>query len=169
MTYQIISDEMVQAFAVAADMGDGKFASNNPHLQRALDSSKARIAAGLRAAFELRDHVSPGVAMIAAERRRQVDEEGWTPEHDDTHSQGEMARAASCYALGTDRETRMVADPEFPNMPVMSNRITWPWSLDWWKPKDRLRNLAHAGALIAAEIERHLRAEARRPSSGEGV
>lgn len=27
-------------------------------------------------------------------------------------------------------------------------------SRDWWKPKDRRRNLVKAGALIVAEIER---------------
>jgi hypothetical protein len=30
----------------------------------------------------------------------------------------------------------------------------WPWSFEWWKPKDRIRNLVRAGALIAAEIDR---------------
>ncbi|HHG5409119.1 TPA: hypothetical protein ACPWMT_005896, partial [Pseudomonas aeruginosa] len=36
---------------------------------------------------------------VQAERRRQVEAEGWTPEHDDGHSHGQMARAAACYAL----------------------------------------------------------------------
>ncbi|MCT5529908.1 hypothetical protein LZL70_30340, partial [Pseudomonas aeruginosa] len=36
---------------------------------------------------------------VQAERRRQVEAEGWTPEHDDEHSHGQMARAAACYAL----------------------------------------------------------------------
>jgi hypothetical protein len=42
--------------------------------------------------------VSEGVNRIAAERQRQVDDEGWTPEHDDTHTQGELAGMASWYA-----------------------------------------------------------------------
>lgn len=36
---------------------------------------------------------------VQAERRRQVEAEGWTPEHDDEHSHGQIARAAACYAL----------------------------------------------------------------------
>ncbi|WP_253187347.1 hypothetical protein [Pseudomonas aeruginosa] len=34
---------------------------------------------------------------VQAERKRQVEVEGWTPEHDDAHSHGQMARAAACY------------------------------------------------------------------------
>jgi hypothetical protein len=30
----------------------------------------------------------------------------------------------------------------------------WPWDESWWKPGDRIRELAKAGALIAAEIDR---------------
>jgi hypothetical protein len=37
----------------------------------------------------------------------------------------------------------------------------WPWSVQWWKPKDRRRDLVRAGALIVAEIERLDRAAAR--------
>jgi hypothetical protein len=33
--------------------------------------------------------------------------------------------------------------------------IYWPWDQEWWKPSDDpIRNLAKAGALIAAEIDR---------------
>lgn len=37
---------------------------------------------------------------IAAERRRQIAVEGWTPEHDDGHADGEIAEAAACYCIG---------------------------------------------------------------------
>ncbi len=40
-----------------------------------------------------------GAEMIAAERERQVSEEGWTAEHDDEHIMGELAAGAACYAL----------------------------------------------------------------------
>ena len=36
---------------------------------------------------------------IALERRRQIEQEGWTAEHDDAHSKCEMAIAAAGYAL----------------------------------------------------------------------
>lgn len=39
-----------------------------------------------------------GVELIAAERRRQVEKEGWTPEHDESHPRGELAQAGRAYA-----------------------------------------------------------------------
>ena len=39
-----------------------------------------------------------GVELIAGERERQVSEEGWTAEHDDSHIRGELAMAGACYA-----------------------------------------------------------------------
>ena len=35
------------------------------------------------------------LSEIEAERRRQVLDDGWTPEHDDRHIQGALARAAA--------------------------------------------------------------------------
>ncbi len=81
-----------------------------------------------------------GIELIAAERQRQMSVEGWDVYHDDTHRNGEMARAAAKYALTHTR--------------VSERAIRWPWSLEWWKPKDPIRNLVRAGALIAAEIDR---------------
>lgn len=40
-----------------------------------------------------------GVELIAAERRRQVDVEEWTAEHDADHRDGELAWAACYYAM----------------------------------------------------------------------
>lgn len=40
-----------------------------------------------------------GIELIAAERKRQVESEGWTPEHDDQHDSDEMAMAAAVYAM----------------------------------------------------------------------
>jgi hypothetical protein len=93
--------------------------------------------------------------MITAERERQIDDEGWDDEHDDRHTDGELARAAICYtanALGV--EVKEVGTAQ---------RFTvgnlWPWSEDWDKrdKHDDLRSLTIAGALIAAEIDRRLR------------
>jgi hypothetical protein len=33
-------------------------------------------------------------------------------------------------------------------------RFYWPWEWSFWKPRDPVRNLVIAGALIAAEIDR---------------
>ena len=89
------------------------------------------------------------IEEIAAERRRQIEAEGWTPEHDDTHRFGEMARAAAFYALhaGWSQHPRATGWPTFPPG-------SWPFEDEWWKPKDPRRDLVRAAALIVAEIER---------------
>jgi hypothetical protein len=87
-----------------------------------------------------------GVALIAAERRRQVEKEGWTPEHDDEHADDKLASAAACYAA--PKWQRAVTANGVPAL--------WPWDKCWWKPSpdNRIRELAKAGALVAAEIDR---------------
>ena len=111
----------------------------------------------LQAARETLAGLSPALQDIVAERRRQISQEGWTPEHDDEHSRGEMARAAAAYAFpmpSLTAEERL--NPETINLRALRVRPPrhWPWSAQWWKPKDRRRNLVRSGALIAAEIER---------------
>jgi hypothetical protein len=87
---------------------------------------------------------------VLAERQRQIDAEGWTPEHDDKHATGSMAVAAACYALSSAgwHETALWE--------------IWPkrWGLCWLKPKGRRHDLVRAGALVLAELERLDRAEA---------
>lgn len=89
-----------------------------------------------------------GIDAIAAERRRQIEEEGWTDEHDDEHVDGQLARAAACYAdHAADDTERRLRHKRLP--PAF-----WPWDTKWWNPKDRRQDLIKAGALIAAEIDR---------------
>ena len=88
---------------------------------------------------------------VLAERRRQIEVEGWTPEHDDEHSIGELAALAAFYAVpdgvrewdfsGTGYGDTL-AEALLPN--------GWTAKVG----KDRRRNLVKAGALILAEIER---------------
>lgn len=84
---------------------------------------------------------------VQAERRRQIEAEGWTPEHDDEHSHGQMARAAACYAL---------AGSSAPNdgTAALLVSLAWPWDEQWWKPTTVRRDLVKACALALAEIER---------------
>ena len=99
-----------------------------------------------------------GVELIAVERRRQVQKEGWTPEHDDQHEGAELVDAAVALALeagqtsGTGNQTL--------GGPIPS--AWWPWPDDGsWKPSEvPIANLVRAGALLAAEIDRLRRAEA---------
>ena len=90
-----------------------------------------------------------GIDYIYEERVRQINKEGWTAEHDDEHIHGELAQAAACYA-----------DP-YRKMDGKPNISLWPenWDIKWWKPcpDNRIKELAKAGALISAEIDRLLR------------
>jgi hypothetical protein len=102
-----------------------------------------------------------GVELIAAERQRQMEAEGWTPEHDDVHDLGEMAAAAVSYAMHPFSDARIAgAERDFRNTAGMAPPAEWPWDAEWWKPtpKDRVRELTKAGALLAAEIDRLQRA-----------
>ena len=110
------------------------------------------------------------LAEIADERRRQVTKEGWTPQHDDDeHGTDDLACAAACYALPDDMREMMLSKQRrapafrarFRTTTTHLWRHIWPFTEDWWKPKDRRRDLVRAGALIVAEIERIDRAKER--------
>ena len=95
-----------------------------------------------------------GIELIAEERERQISKEGWTPEHDDEHTENQLANAAATYAMDSDcREalTNLIGDFKLLGVPP-----TWPWDEEWYKPTpdDRIKELVKAGALIAAEIDR---------------
>lgn len=93
-----------------------------------------------------------GIERMAAERQRQIDAEGWTPEHDDEHVLGELRDAARAYlyVARPSADLRIALAPWAYIAPPW-----WPWHPDWWKPSDDpIRNLEKAGALIAAEIDR---------------
>ena len=139
------TEAMTQAFARVFDVRDqaGTF---GPALRAAL------TAVG-RAPMQQDSGLDPGptpgdllawgsraVLDVAAERRRQVEAEGWTPEHDDEHVVGELATAGASYAL--------VAV----GYGLLALR-TWPWPAGL-KPTTPRRDLVKAGALILAEIER---------------
>lgn len=93
--------------------------------------------------------MSSAIELIAAERRRQIEVEGWTAEHDARFTHEELALAGVCYAIP------FIYRPNGGDCGSI-----WPWDREWWKPTphDRERELVKAGALIAAEIDR-LRAE----------
>lgn len=102
-----------------------------------------------------------GVELIAAERQRQVDEEGWTPEHDAEHDNGALADAAACYAA-TETIYRVAMDDRS-DRDGEHHGIRWyePWPRRWKRTvnltpttAERVRELVKAGALIAAEIDR---------------
>lgn len=88
-----------------------------------------------------------GIEIIAEERQRQISIKGYNTAHDDEHAVGELAAAAMCYCM-----------PPIWRPAGNFAPIGWPWiggDNDGFKPcDDRVKELAKAGALIAAEIDR---------------
>ncbi len=90
------------------------------------------------------DTITKAASDVLAERRRQIEAEGWTPEHDDEHTQGELVQAAADLCVyGTDFR---VVDYDGDSMVG--------WGLTEAHRDNRRRQLVIAGALILAEIER---------------
>lgn len=82
--------------------------------------------------------------LIQRERQRQIDQEGWSKEHDDKHTKCELKAAGDCYyeyAMNNDYEDKVI--PRW-----------WPWQKKWWKPKNQVQDFMKAGALYIAEMER---------------
>ena len=93
-----------------------------------------------------------GTDLIAAERQRQIDAEGFTLAHDAEHTKRELLDAARAY-LGAARFADRFQRPM--DAGARQRDTYWPWDESWWKPSaDPIRNLVKAGALIAAEIDR---------------
>jgi len=81
-----------------------------------------------------------GSELISEERLRQITKEGWSAEHDVEHDVMEFVRAAQAYLM-IDKDNIIRAG-------------VWPWNVVFFKPKDAIRDLTRAGALIAAAIDR---------------
>lgn len=105
--------------------------------------------------------------LIAKERQRQQDAEGYDVEHDDGHTLGALAMAAALYAIASTGE-------RLHKVCVHERSVDWfdPWP---WDPEDdkrpkrypdtptrrqQMRLLTKAGALIAAELDRVQRIKA---------
>lgn len=100
-----------------------------------------------------------GAELIAEERSRQVEQEGYGPDHDDEqHQRGELVSAAIAYCLVNTVAPVREADRFAGSF--------WPWTNDDWKPKGHVEDLVRAGALIAAEIDRYQRLQERIEKAG---
>lgn len=97
-----------------------------------------------------------GIELIAEERKRQIEKEGYSALHDSNHKPSEFIRAAEAYieAATIDADgkkdndvlTQMYKDGKGLNI--------WPWGMATFKPTTAKRDLVKAGALIAAAIDR---------------
>lgn len=100
-----------------------------------------------------------GVALIAAERQRQIDKEGFDEASDAGRTKGELADAAGCYCAFAAMQSTLLSG-DFPENYASIVPPAWPFESGWWKvdKEDDTRALVKAGALIAAEIDRRLAA-----------
>lgn len=93
-----------------------------------------------------------GIELITEERQRQIDVEGWTPEHDAEHKEAALAVAGACYALDA---ASVSSNASWGAIYSEQSQRLWPFDDEWRKVSpDPVRNLVKAGALIAAEIDR---------------
>lgn len=129
------------------------------------DSVIIQVATEALAVHQRNTHAASSAALdVLAERQRQINAEGWTPEHDDEHDGGELAVAAAAYALHAADHLH----PQSQGDGGDKAPTCWPWhnaiagrgegpeksEPAWWKPGKPRRNLIKAAALIIAEIER---------------
>lgn len=115
------------------------------------------------------DALTQAARDVLAERQRQVSVEGWTLEHDDEHSEGQIAGAAGCYARHVNARAWVFGVPGIDDYASQSAPPAWPWDEIWWKPSTPRRDLVKAGALILAELERMDRAAVRSEANGGGA
>lgn len=94
-----------------------------------------------------------GIRRITKERNRQIEEEGYNEEHDSYLSVDSFIACAISYAMC--------------ELHKQEAEKWWTWDRNYFKPKDRLRNLERAGALIAAAIDKIVKEESESNPSQE--
>lgn len=82
-----------------------------------------------------RTRMSAFALAVLAERQRQIEVEGWTPEHDDGHHHSDLASGGAAYLLG--------------------NAAYWPWR-DGYKNDHPQRRKYVIGAAMALAAGEHL-------------
>ena len=102
-----------------------------------------------------------GIELIAEERQRQIEVEGYDAQHDSHHSPCKLIQAADTYLESAEltlqsKEFSPSNSWHQTNLPFYRNEIkrNWPWEQESFKPTTDIRDLIKAGALIAAAIDR---------------
>lgn len=94
------------------------------------------------------------VRDVLHERARLKLVEGYYEEYDDRYVSGELAGAASAYAMSAAAAIRTGQDA-----PIKAPPPFFMWAAEFWKPTTARRDLIKSTALNLAEIERMDRAE----------
>lgn len=108
-----------------------------------------------------------GIELIAEERQRQIDVEGYSKQHDSQHELYEFIIAAISYAESAKVDA--LAKDDVSEFEIMRRKVEkgiwYPWG-NSFKPTTCIRDLVKAGALIAAAIDR-LQIENKDENMGE--
>lgn len=93
--------------------------------------------------------------MIIDERIRQKSVHHYTDEDDDKQTDGQLANAAAMYAMTDDvRNVSIGAGKDYLSNYTIQDDV-WPYEWRYYHScQDRLHELAKAGGLILAEMER---------------
>jgi hypothetical protein len=133
--------------------------------------------------FEVAEPLTKGLRCVAAERRRQIREEGFSAEHDQLHVKNELLYAALCYldpsrkyekareggvffggTMTTEVPTvTLEKGPEGPGQYFVLPRQFWPFDIKWWKPcpNNRRREIIKGLALGVAYLDQQLEQESK--------
>lgn len=105
-----------------------------------------------------------GAELIISERVRQEELVGYTAEHDDKHTHGELAIAGAAYAAWAGNQAG------YNQTAGDAKQFEWPFEMSEWRPsKDLIGTLVKAGALIAAEIDRLQRSQVKQDRNASGT
>ncbi|WP_288384631.1 hypothetical protein [uncultured Acinetobacter sp.] len=120
--------------------------------QAEIDSLKGQLTEYTKAALD-----------VLGERNRQIEQEHYSIEHDDSYQNNELPRAAASY-VNNVVSRGWVFNSAYGPEAYQSEEVPdlWPWSDKYWKPKNPRRDLVKAAALIIAEIDRMDRSSAGR-------
>lgn len=112
--------------------------------QAEIDLLKAQLAEYSKTALD-----------VINERNRQINQENYSIEHDDSYQNNELPRAAASY-LNNVVSRGWVFNSVYGPEVYQSEEVPdlWPWGDEHWKPKNPRRDLVKAAALIIAEIDR---------------
>lgn len=99
-----------------------------------------------------------GIELIADERKRQIEVEGYSEQHDSQHQASEFVYAAIAYAEAAKVGINCQEIGNDDGIEIMRRKIEmgriFPWGMANFKPTTDIRDLVKAGALIAATIDR---------------
>ena len=158
------------AFVLVFKLDHGKIAHTAEN-----DATAAAVTLLESKGYSVVEFTTEGVKAVDAERRRQIQEEGFSAEHDKHHVQNALLYAALCYldpakkyvkfheggvffggAMTTAVPTINLPDgPEGPGEYYILPRQFWPFDIESWKPcpHNRIREIVKGLALGAAHLD----------------